>query len=175
MLRIVGLAILSFATLVLSTGCASGGYKITRQYAGFVNKQNIIIRIVLYLFTSVVFAVTLLVDMVVFNTMDFWEGRVSQGTYEFNKDGKTYTARHEVIEGLKKSTIDIADSKGMKLQNVVIRETAGGEVELFVDGQLRTRVQNIKDVTVAYNYNAKGSFISKEIVPMPSNVASLTR
>ena len=55
-------AILIFSVSILSVtqvGCASGGFKLTRQYARFVNKQQIIIRIVLYILTAVVFLATL--------------------------------------------------------------------------------------------------------------------
>lgn len=62
----IGLAVWS---AVLATGCASGGFKLTRQYAQFVNRQQLILRIVLYILTSIVFAATLLIDAVIFNTM----------------------------------------------------------------------------------------------------------
>src|SRR5690606_10112033 len=100
------------------------GFKITRQYARFVNSQMIVLRIILYILTSIVFAVTLLVDMVVFNTIDFWNGTVSQGDYEFKDGGKTYHARHEILPSkLKQSTIKISDENGKHLQEVVLRET----------------------------------------------------
>ncbi|MES2854537.1 MAG: hypothetical protein V4692_01685, partial [Bdellovibrionota bacterium] len=50
------------AIMALSTGCASGGFKYTRKYAQFINGQMILIRIILYIFTSIVFVITMLVD-----------------------------------------------------------------------------------------------------------------
>src|SRR5688572_8030721 len=86
-------------TMALTSGCASGGFKLTRQYARWVNSQNIILRIVLYILTFIVFAVTLLIDAVVFNTIDFWEGKVSEGTYDFKDGDKVYQVRHEFLPG----------------------------------------------------------------------------
>src|SRR5688572_22802984 len=106
-------------------GCASGGFKLTRQYAGFVNRQNLILRIIIYIFTGIVFAVTLLIDFVIFNTIDFWEGRVSQGDFEFSKDGKVYLVHHRLDDaGLRSSRIKILDSDKKQLQEVFLQETA---------------------------------------------------
>ncbi len=65
---------LACTIMAITAGCASGGFKLTRKYASWLNSNNIIIRIILYILTSVVFAVTILIDMVIFNTIDFWEG-----------------------------------------------------------------------------------------------------
>ncbi len=147
--------------LALTTGCASGGYKLTRQYARFVNHQNILLRIVLYLLTSVVFAVTLLIDMVVFNTMDFWNGRVSQGVYEFRDGDKTYVARHQIFpeSGLRQSTIQVLNRERDTLQEVVLRETASEEIELFVDGKLQTRVRDLRSLPIASFFNNRGELV----------------
>lgn len=156
----------SCLVLGLTTGCASGGFKLTREYARFVNSKSLILRIILYIFTSIVFAITLLIDMVIFNTIDFWEGKVSQGDYEFKKEGKTYFARHEVLSGtgLKRSTIKVSDVKGQLLQEVVLMETEKGEIDFYVDGQLRTRVKNIHAAPVAWIYDSQGrSLGSQEI------------
>lgn len=148
------------------TGCASGGFKLTRQYASFVNSQNIIIRIVLYILTSVIFAITMLVDMVIFNTMDFWEGRVSQGTYDFSKGGKTYQAVHEIAPDnkLKRSTITVRDDSAKILQVVVLQETITGEIECLVDGQVRARVRDINSFPVASIFDAKGILTEERLV-----------
>ena len=144
-------ALLACFAIGLTTGCASGGFKLTRQYASFVNRQEIIIRVVLYLLTGIVFAVTLWVDLVIFNTVDFWEGRVSQGTYDFKKDGKTYVAHHEFIYGgtLRRSTMQAFGSDGKQIQKVVLQETTDGQIEMFVDGKIRARVRNLSSLPVA--------------------------
>lgn len=165
--------------MIFNTGCASGGFKLTRQYAGFVNRQSLIIRIILYIFTSVVFAITMLVDMVFFNTMDFWEGRVSQGTYEFNSGDKKFVAKHEILPGqnLKRSTIDVYSKSGDKLQTVILRETAQNQIEVLVDGQMRMRVDHIRDVPVASHFDAQGSLLRTASVPMGEDreVAALAK
>lgn len=146
----------------LATGCASGGYKLTRQYAQWVNSNPVILRVILYIFTSFVFAITLLIDAVFFNTMDFWEGRVSAGDYQF-KDGKrTFQVRHEYTgDHLRRSTIQVSE-EGKVAQEVIIRETDSHEVELFVDGTLRSRVRGISElVPVASVFDAKGNFVSE--------------
>lgn len=152
--------------MAITSGCASGGYKLTRKYSGFVNKQNIILRVVLYLLTGIVFAVTLLIDMVVYNTMDFWEGRVSQGTYQFEKGDKSFVVQHEILPSteLKRSTIEVFGSNKELLQEVVLSETASGEVELYVDGALRSKVKDISSIPVASIYDAQGSLIGEEVI-----------
>lgn len=157
-------ALAACCVLALTTGCASGGFKLTREYARFVNSKMIILRIVLYIFTSIVFAITMLIDMVVFNTIDFWEGKVSQGTYDFKDGEKSFHAKHEILPGsnLKKSTILVTDAKNTLLQKVELLETATGEVELYIDGQLRTRVKDIKSLPVATLFDEKGRMIKED-------------
>lgn len=144
-------------------GCASGGYKLTRQFAGWLNSQNLIIRIVLYILTMPVFGVTLLIDWLVFNTMDFWQGRVSSGTYEKAEGDKLYFAKHEILPGqnLKRSTLTVKDKNLAVIKEVKIQETATGEIEMFVDGVLKTRVSHISLLPVAKIFDFKGQ-ISEE-------------
>ncbi|MBC7370746.1 MAG: DUF3332 family protein [Bdellovibrionaceae bacterium] len=169
-------SLLACTVIAFTTGCASGGFKITRQYAGFVNKQFIILRIILYIFTTVVFAVTMIIDMVIFNTIDFWEGRVSEGHYEYNKEGRTFQVHHEVIPGslLKRSTIKVLSDKKELLQTIVLLETNKGEIEMSVDGQLRTRVRDINSLPVASIYDQKGSLVEDQILWVPGPVSVIT-
>lgn len=155
------------AVLALTTGCASGGFKLTRQYAGWVNSQHIIIRIILYILTAVVFAVTMLIDLVIYNTMDFWNGRVSAGDYQFKDGEKTYLVRHFFEPGtqLKRSFIEVQGPGRTLLQTVQLLETPKGEIEMFVDGQLRTRVQGIQSVPIATIFDLNGHVVSEHLIP----------
>jgi hypothetical protein len=165
-------ALMASGLMALTTGCASGGYHLTRMYAGFVNSQHIILRIILYIFTTVVFAVTMIIDLIFFNTIDFWEGRLSSGIYDFKKDGKNFHVHHEVLPGnLKRSTITIKDLDEKLLQQVIFRETASNEIELYVDGKLRTRVRDIRSIPTASVYNEKGQLTSDEMIPLFATVA----
>mgnify|MGYP001086997268 CR=1 FL=1 len=159
-------ALLASAMIAMTSGCASGGYKLTRQYARWLNSQQLILRIILYILTSVVFVVTIVIDSVIFNTMDFWEGRVSAGDYEFKKDGKTYYVKHEVLpeSGLKRSSIQVTDTDGSTLQNLVLAETANKEIELYVDGKLRARVRDIESVPTASLFDRNGTLIDDKFV-----------
>lgn len=157
------------AMMAITTGCASGGFKLTRQYARWVNSQQLILRIVLYILTSVVFAVTLLVDAVVFNTIDFWEGRVSAGDFKFKEGGKTYHVKHEFQTGtkLKRSSIRVTDANDSLLQEIVLNETASEEIELYVDGKLRTRVRDLNSIPVASIFDRDGNLIdNSHILPV---------
>ena len=155
------------AIMALASGCASGGFKITRQYAGFVNKQMIVVRVILYLLTGVVFAVTMLIDMVVFNTMDFWEGRVSAGDYHFESGDRIYVARHEILPGskLKRSTVKVFNKDKKLAQEIVLSEAATGEIEMMVDGKLRARVRNVSELPVASIFDVNGSLVNEAVVP----------
>lgn len=152
--------------ILFTAGCASGGFKLTRQYARWVNSQNIILRIVLYILTAVVFAVTLLIDMVIFNTMDFWNGTVSQGDYHFKGEDKVYHVKHEILPGtlLKRSTINIFGKDDKKIQKVVLNETLTGEIEMYVDDKIRARVKNISSLPVVSVYNKAGQFLENQIL-----------
>jgi hypothetical protein len=142
----ISLLLFIFPALSLQN-CASGGFKLTRQYAGWVNSQNLILRIILYILTSVVFAVTLLIDAVIFNTMDFWNGRVSQGTYEFEKEGKKYVVTHSYHEqGLRQSIIQVSHSD--KTEVILIKETAKSTIELWQNGTLTGQVENLDTLPV---------------------------
>lgn len=161
---------LACAIMSLATGCASGGYKLTREYARWLNSQQLIIRILLYLFASFIFAITLLVDFVVFNTMDFWEGRISAGDYFFKQDGKNYYVKHELLPGtnLKRTSIRITDANEQVLQEAVLTETPNSEIELYIDGKLRTRVRDIHSLPVASVFDKDGNVIDTNyVLPLP--------
>lgn len=146
--------VLVISTSLLSlaqVGCASGGFKLTRQYARFVNKQQIVIRVVLYILTSVVFVATLLIDAVIFNTLDFWEGRVSASESSFEKDGKHYAVKHyfEGEEKLKNTEIRVFDSgvpAARAASTIHISETSSGVIKVYENGVLKATINSIKDL-----------------------------
>lgn len=168
---------LSVAVL-FSAGCASGGFKLTRQYARWVNGQNLILRIILYILTAVVFAVTMLIDLVLFNTIDFWNGTVSQGDYHFKGQDKTFYVKHEFLPGtlLKRSTIKVygKDEKTM-IQKIVLNETKSGEIEMYVDDKIRARVKNISSLPVVSVYNKAGQFVENQVLRFDDNRAVANR
>ena len=159
--------------MAFTTGCASGGYQLTRSYATWVNSNGTVVRVILYLFTFIVFFVTMLIDLVVNNTVDFWNGTVSQGIYKFYHDGNTFVAHHEILPDskLKRSTIQVLNSENKLLQTVVFRETSSGEIELYVNGQLRTRVQHISKIPVASIFDKNGKKIEERILNFNTAVA----
>jgi hypothetical protein len=133
--------------MTFNTGCVSGGWELTRDYSTWVNSKKVGLRVVLYILTFVVFFVTILIDVVVNNTVDFWQGRVSESTHEFHKDNKIFYVQHEIMPEtqLKRSTIQVKDENHKLLQTVVLLETPKKEIELIVDGTLRTKVENIDE------------------------------
>jgi Domain of unknown function (DUF3332) len=155
---------LACTIMALSTGCASGGFKITRDFAGWVNTKHIVLRCILYILTLPVFAVLMLIDLVIFNTIDFWEGRVSQGTYEFKDGDKTYFVKHEILPGsrLKRSTIQLVGANGQQIQESLLRETLTGEIEYLVDGKLRSRVSNISSLPIATIFDSNEKLLEEK-------------
>ncbi len=155
-------AIWSAVLVCTTSGCASGGYKLTRKYSSWVNKNNIVLRVVLYLLTGIVYAVTMLIDVVIFNTMDFWNGRVSQGDYQYNKEGRTYFVHHsqDDVTGLRQSRIVISEND-RSIQTIVLRETPNLEVELEVDGVVRGKATDLSTLPLLSVYNQKGVRISQ--------------
>lgn len=150
--------------MIFNSGCVSGGFKLTREYARWVNSQNIILRIILYILTSVVFAVTMLIDVVVFNTVDFWEGRVSEGTYEFKDAKKMYHVKHEFIpgSGLKRSTIHVKTLENVAVQEVVLLETTDGQIQLYVDGKMRAQARDISTFPNTIVFDDRGNVIEEK-------------
>jgi hypothetical protein len=156
--------------MALSTGCASGGFHLSREYAQFVNRQPVVIRVVLYILTAFVFMFTMLIDLVIFNTVDFWNGRVSAGNYEFHKDGKTFVAHHEYQEGtkLRKSTIKILDENEAAGHEIKLVEMLSGDIEVFVDGKRRAQMKDINEIPLAVVYDESGKVVARELVPTSS-------
>lgn len=166
---------LACGLMAVASGCASGGFKLTRQYAGWVNSQMIILRIVIYLLTGIVFAVTLLIDAVVFNTMDFWEGRVSQGDYLFQQGERVFHVKHEVLPegGLRRSTIETKDLQGKTLEVTVVAENSNGEIELLVNGVKKATVNDLQALPMASIYNERGEVTRVENVLATMPIGSL--
>ncbi len=166
---ILRIFVITWFTLVscFSTGCASGGFKWTRKYATFVNQQQIILRVVLYILTGIVFAVAMLVDLVVFNTMDFWEGRVSANDYTFEKDGVTYLVKHsyEGEQKLRNTKIRIfkkhAPTAGAPDATIEIAETDKKTVNVLENGILKATVESIYDLPQLVSYE-NGKEISRK-------------
>ena len=151
--------------MCFATGCASGGYHLTREYATWVNSNQVIIRVILYIFTIFVFGITLLIDGVFFNTMDFWQGKVSAGDFSFKGDNKTFQAHHEILpNNLKRSTIRILNDKNVQIQELVLNQTTSGEIELYVDGKLRSHVKNLSELPIASFYDEKGNLVSQSMI-----------
>lgn len=169
-------SVIACLMMVFTTSCASGGFKLTRRYSQFVNSNHIVLRVILYIFTAVVFAITMLIDLVYFNTMDFWEGRVSANTYEFEKDNKKFFVKHEISPEtkLKKSTIEVKDFNQKLLQTVVLKETEKEEIELYVDGVLRTKVDNIHSLPRLTSFDKSGKLLEKKYIDL-NNTAVATK
>lgn len=148
----------------LGTGCASGGFKLTRKYSKFINSQNVVILSFLYILISFVFIVTLVIDAVIFNTIDFWEGRVSSGVYPFEKVGTLYAVHNEVhgASELKRSTIKISTANKKLLQEIQLKETPLGHIQLYVDGILRKKVENIQDLPTVTSFDRDGKVSNVE-------------
>lgn len=100
--------------------------------------------------------------------MDFWNGRVSAGDYKFKDGEKTFNVKHEVLtaSNLRRSTIQI-EEMGQHLQEVVFAETSTGEVELYVDGKLKTRVNNINEIPTANHFDGEGNLVSQNMILTP--------
>jgi len=152
-----------FMASVAITGCASGGFHWTRKWAGFVNSQHIIIRILLYIFLGIVFTVTLLLDLVIFNTMDFWEGKVSDGSHTF-KDGTTLYAVqhwHSGAEGrLRNTRIEVTDaSSGRVSRTILITEVSENRIQLFENGKLLAEADDILTLPMVTKFDAQGNRI----------------
>ena len=146
--KFVLLPILVVGTSAISlVGCASGGFKLTRQYARFINKQTLIVRVILYILLGVGFAVTLAVDGLIFNTIDFWEGRVSASDHVFENEDHIYHVQHRLQDGLRETQIRVSDNDtDLVISRITLRETKNGVIQILEDGVVRAEVSEIQDV-----------------------------
>ena len=155
--------IAAISVTALTTGCASGGFKITRKFARLINSQHIIIRIILYILTAPVFGITLAIDAIIFNTIDFWEGKVSAGSHQFEEGDKVYLVQNEYVgeDKLRKSTIRIQEKSGKIFKTIVFHETDQKQIKVLVNGELKSVVKSIGDFPVAYMYKSDGQVSEK--------------
>lgn len=164
-LTLITAAFLSVGVTLTTTGCASGGYHLSRSLAGWINKQDLLLRVILYIFVGGAFFFTIIADMIYFNTVDFWSGKVSAGVYEFKEGNKAYVVNHSFENDLKRTEIQINDLKGKKLQNVILKETKTQEIELYVDGTLKAKVDSIESLPKITTFDTQGNILKHEVVP----------
>lgn len=167
------LALLILTSSSLHLGCASGGYYLTRKYSAWVNGIHILPRILVYILTSVIYGIAMIIDLVIFNTVDFWEGKVSGGSYFFEKDGVKYNVAHEIYNessNLRKSTILISKAN-QKTSKLEIIETPNHEIDLFVDGAKLAHSENIYSIPKITVFNASNNS-SEEIWLFQNQIAS---
>ena len=150
----------TWSALVLSqlSGCASGGFKMTRSYARWVNSTPIILRIVLYLLTGIVFVVTQILDLVIFNTLDFWNGTVSAGHYQFEKEGRLFQVEHSNEHGLRRTVISVFRDQKQEHQ-YRIQETPEGKIELYQGEVLHTRVDHLDTLPMITTFALDGKTV----------------
>lgn len=162
-LLLIFMSFLTFIAATVTTGCMSGGFKWTRRYAQFVNSTHIVVRVVLYILTLPVYAITYLVDAVIFNTMDFWNGRVSAGRYEFKTDQHTYVVHHgfgDPARTLRHSKIEIW-GKGVLLETTDINENSEGEILVTKNNISTLKVTQLSTLPLIQFYSIDGSHITK--------------
>lgn len=150
--------------MMFNTGCVSGGWELTRDYSNWINSKKVGLRVVLYLLTSLVFVITMFIDVFINNTVDFWKGKTSDSSTVFHKDGKSIFVQHETNPEtqLKKSTIVIKENDKL-LQTIVLKETANLEIELIVDGALHTKVESIDQAFPLFSsFDKDGKMIEKK-------------
>ncbi len=149
-------------------GCASGGYKLTRDYSGFVNRQNIVIRIVLYIFTFFVFPITLIADFVLFNTLDFWEGRVSANSYTHEDGDRIFYVENSLQENstLRYTKIRVAhrglDESIQDIALLELTETANGKIDFLENGKLKASLDSISSFPQLSDYHALGRKLNEK-------------
>jgi hypothetical protein len=74
--------------------------------------------------------------------------------------------KHEILPGtkLKRSTIVTTAADHAVIQTVVLSEVVTGEIEMFVDGKLHTRVANTSVIPVASVYDQGGKLVEEKVL-----------
>ncbi|MBL8994902.1 MAG: DUF3332 family protein [Spirochaetia bacterium] len=162
--RLVTFTLLALAGTMTLQSCLSGGWKITRMVAKWNNGFAVFPRILIYIafFLLQVYTITSLIDGIVFNTIDFWNGTISAMNYKYQKDGMDVAVVHSRFP-LRRSVI--TTSKGDVVKSVVeVNELENGKIALVINGVLRGEFKNIQDVDptlVLYKEDSKTELLSK--------------
>ena len=165
--RVAALITLTAFSSVALTGCAAGGFKLTRGLARWNNSKSIVPRILIYIAFGLllpVYIITLLVDFVVMNTIDFWEGTVASQNVNYEEKGVHYAVAH-VRDPLRHTTIRM--SIGDQLKSVVeLRELENGKIALSIDGVRRAELNDIRDAgaqLTLYREDGKTPSVTREL------------
>lgn len=145
----------------VQVSCASGGYKFTRKFSQFVNSKNIVLRIILYIVTIPVFGITLAVDTIIFNTLDFWDGKVSANEYSFSEDGKEYVVKHSIENNLKRTNINVFEDNKLIASHALV-ETKDNKIQVFNNNDLKYEVENLNGLALLSTFE-NGKLKNKDL------------
>ncbi|MGE4231838.1 MAG: DUF3332 family protein [Bacteriovoracia bacterium] len=136
-LRTIAVILLLTIQPIAFQGCAAGNWNLIRKVANWNLKMSILPRVLVYIILVIipVYAVTALLDAVIFNTIEFWTGSaVIRADHKvFEKDGDKVEIVN-TVDPLKKSKITTTHKDG-SIQVVEMIETPRGTIEIFMDGK----------------------------------------
>lgn len=140
------LLILCFSNIGLS-GCAAGNFSLTRSVGRWNRKFTEIPRVLIYIAFVIipVYPIAMLVDLVVTNTIDFWQGgSASAMNNTIYKDGYKIKIAHSA-DPLRKSIMQSYDKNEKLVSTVELRETEQHTIEVYLDGVKKSEVNSIED------------------------------
>ncbi|MEW6055997.1 MAG: DUF3332 family protein [Bdellovibrionota bacterium] len=156
-LLVLGLFGLSFS------GCAGGNFNLVRSVAKWNLRMSLLPRVIVYLAFIIipVYPIALLLDAILFNTIEFWTGKpvLTAKNQKFEKDGVTVEIAH-FLDPLRRTVITSTMKDGSR-SLTELRETEGKSIEIYVDQIKRGEVQNI-DQAIATVLTFKDDGLSLE-------------
>ncbi len=176
-LKLTSFVLVALAGTFALQSCLSGGWKVTRIVAKWNNSMGVLPRILIYIafFILQVYTVTALIDSIVFNTIDFWNGTVTGMNKQYKKNGMDVAVSHSRTP-LRQSII--TTSKGDQVISVVqISELASGKIALTINGVLRGEVNSIHDIDPSltlFKEDGKTLLLSKTFSEKDMKLAALS-
>jgi Domain of unknown function (DUF3332) len=132
------------------SGCAAGGFGLTKSLGKWNGRFSIVPRVLIYLglFIVQVYTLTLLFDFLLNNTIEFWSGTplVAQNQ-TFEKDGQRVVVQN-TRDPLRKTVITVYDKAGAIQTVNELRETPTGTVEIYVNSEKKAELGSIGDALV---------------------------
>lgn len=143
---------LIFGSLQMGVIQCYGGFRLTAKFNGFVRSiGNKWIRWILFLFTSWLFVITILADVIFFNSIEFWAGYNPIGMKDYDENGEHVKVEEKgdekVVFTYRKYGQELriqAYKKGELTKDVFLKKDQPEKMFTYENGELITYSMNMR-------------------------------
>jgi hypothetical protein len=152
MLKKLTAAVLIMGSLQMGVIQCYGGFRLTAKFNGFVRSiGNKWIRWIIFLVTSWLYVLTILADVIFFNSIEFWAGYNPIGMNEYDEKGEHVKIEEKgdekVVFTYRKFGQELriqAYKKGDLVQDVFLKKDQPEKMFKYENGQLATYTMNMR-------------------------------